>query len=84
MSLAHDRRVTELLNTANRYLEQYRQEKAQKLERDRLLRECRDLFRFYEEHHRAKISEQGRPEKAERNKQIADRIDALTSERADS
>ncbi len=40
------------------------------------LEEARDLFRNYERHHRAKISEAGRPEKAERNRDIADRIDA--------
>lgn len=41
-----------------------------------LLTEARDLFRTYQAHHLAKIDEVGRSEKAERNRDIADRIDA--------
>lgn len=41
-----------------------------------LLREAAALFREYERHHRAKITEAGRPEKAERNRDIAERIEA--------
>lgn len=44
--------------------------------RDALLREAAALFREYEGHHRAKITEAGRPEKAERNRDIAERIEA--------
>lgn len=41
-----------------------------------LLAEAAQLFRTYEAHHRAKIGEIGRPEKAERNAEIAGRIEA--------
>jgi len=40
-----------------------------------LLRDAASLFRTYEAHHRAKASEAGRPEKAERNAEIAGRIE---------
>lgn len=42
-----------------------------------LLAEARDLFREYQAHHLAKVGEAGRSEKAERNRDIADRIDAV-------
>lgn len=42
-----------------------------------LLAESGELFRTYESHHRAKISEAGRPEKAERNADIAGRIETF-------
>lgn len=42
-----------------------------------LLVEARDLFREYEAHHLAKANEAERPAKAERNRDIADRIDAV-------
>ena len=41
-----------------------------------LAREAAALFREYEAHHRAKASEAGRPEKAERNADIAGRLEA--------
>jgi hypothetical protein len=45
--------------------------------RDKLLKEAAALFREYETHHRAKISEAGRPEKANRNALIAAKIEAV-------
>lgn len=38
--------------------------------------EAVDLFRDYAKHHRAKASEAGRPEKAQRNEAMADRLEA--------
>lgn len=40
-----------------------------------LITEAAGLFRSYEAHHRGKISEQGRPEKAERNRKIAEKLE---------
>lgn len=41
-----------------------------------LMREAAETFRSYEAHHRAKASEEGRPEKAERNALMASRLEA--------
>lgn len=43
--------------------------------KDALLKEGAELYRSYEAHHRGKISEAGRPEKAERNAAIAARFE---------
>ena len=42
-----------------------------------LIMEAAETFRTYEAHHRAKASEAGRPEKAERNREMAEKLEAL-------
>lgn len=42
-----------------------------------LIMEAAETFRTYEAHHRAKASEAGRPEKAERNREMAEKLEGL-------